>query len=197
MTTATPESEKDDVKVVNLTLCQKERDYLTLVDVLRTISETIKSPLLSLIKETRILYEYSIEDSGFPAPISPEMQGLIEMVTGCLDDLMSWILHYNRGRLVSLIAASVISMIADSIENKELSLDSVSEINGYILNLTKDIVSSLSTKQIKDMDSANAGEEIMTMIKDLKYQNNKLTIYTENPRKIVFIDDGYNNFVDE
>ncbi|MBG6243860.1 hypothetical protein CS369_01540 [Candidatus Symbiopectobacterium sp. 'North America'] len=96
-----------------------------------------------------------------------------------------------------MIAASVISMIADSIENKELSLDSVSEINGYILNLTKDIVSSLSTKQIKDMDSANAGEEIMTMIKDLKYQNNKLTIYTENPRKIVFIDDGYNNFVDE
>lgn len=197
METTTPESEKDDVKVVNLVSCQMERENLTLIDVLRTISETIKSPLLSLIKETRIVYQYSIENNGCPAPISPEMQGVIETVTRCLDNLMSWDTHYNRGRLVSLIAASVISMLADSIEDKELSLDSVSEINGYILNLTKDIVSSLSTKQIKDMDSASANEEIMTMIKGLKYQNNKLTIHTENPIKTVFIDTGYNNFVDE
>ncbi|MCW2477621.1 hypothetical protein [Candidatus Symbiopectobacterium sp. NZEC135] len=197
VTTVLPEPEIDNVKIVSLTSCQIERENLTTADVLRTLSRTIKSSLLNFIEETRIVYEYSFKNNGCPIPLSAETKSMIEKVSESLDSLMSLDATYNRSRGVSLIAAAVMNMIADELENKELSLDSVSDVNWNMVGLIKDLVSSLSTKQFKDINSASNNDEIELMVKNLKYKDNTLTINMENPRNVVSVEVGYNNFVDK
>ncbi len=195
--TVSPEPEKDDVKIVKLTLCQMERDNLTLANSLRVASRAIKSPLVSIIKETKIVYKYLFENEGCPTPMSIENENYINNMNNVLDQILSFDPDYYRKRTISFIMAYSFDMVADNLENKELSLDSSNKVFNLLIGLVKDMVSSLSTQQIKDMDSSNTDSEIKSMIKNIKYKDNKLMIETNKPNEIVYVTTKYNNFVDE
>ena len=195
--TVSPEPEKDDVRVVPLNSCQIERENLTLSNSLRQISKTIREPLLNIIKETRIVYQYVTEDEGCPAPMSTETENSVIKVNKLIDTIMSLDPLYGRGRAVFSIAAYCLDTVADGLDGNDLSLETVSEIDGLIRGLVKDIVSSLSTQQVKDMDSSKDDSKIKKMMEKIKFKNNKLTIKIENPNETVYVTKNNNNFVDE
>lgn len=195
--TVSPEPEKDDVRVVSLNSCQIERENLTLSNSLRQISKTIREPLLNIIEETRIVYQYVTEDKGCPAPMSTETENSVMKVNKLIDTIMSLDPLYGRGRAVFSIAAYCLDTVADGLDGNDLSLETVSEIDVLIRGLVKDIVSSLSTQQVKEMDSSKNDSKIKKMMEKIKFKKNKLTIKIENPNETVYVTKNNNNFVDE
>ncbi|MCW2482117.1 hypothetical protein, partial [Candidatus Symbiopectobacterium sp. NZEC135] len=187
--------EKDEVKIIDLTFCQKERENPTLSDTLRLIAKAIKHPLSTLAEEGRILYDYNVKEEGCATDM--HIVELTKKIDESIDLLMEWVPHYNRGRMILSMAATSMDMIADAIDGNELSVSSVSEIYGYFISFTKDLLSSLSAKQINDMESKNLEDEILKMTRKIKHTNNRLTIETSDPDEITFIDREYGNFVDE
>ncbi|MCW2486088.1 hypothetical protein J5069_09295 [Candidatus Symbiopectobacterium sp. NZEC127] len=185
----------DDVKIIKLTDCRDERERLALSDILRVISKTIRYPISSLIEEGRIVLDYSIYAKG--CVDHSKFNSISQKIESAINSLLSWIPMYNRTHLITLIAATVLDMISDAIEGKELSLSYIEDIDNNIINLAKDMISSLSTIQINNMIKPDGQKEINAMTNDVKYRKGKLIIRTAHPIRDIPVKNFFNHFIDE
>ncbi|MCW2482521.1 hypothetical protein, partial [Candidatus Symbiopectobacterium sp. NZEC135] len=151
--------------------------------------------MTSLIEEGRVILHYEIYGMG--CTNYTNFNALSQKIETALGGLFTWLPTYNKTRLVTLIFATVLDMISDSIDNKELSIDYLEDLENYTLSLAKDIVSSLLTKTVNEIANNNDDKRISSIVKNIKHKNNNLIIKTQRPEKTVYIDRVANHFADE
>ncbi|MCW2488046.1 hypothetical protein J5069_19270 [Candidatus Symbiopectobacterium sp. NZEC127] len=187
----TEPSNIEDVKVTSLVDCRDERDVLTPAKIMRVISRTLRSPVSTLIDEGKIVLDYNVYGIGCVG--NHQFDDLAKKIESVIDSILSWIPQYGRGRLVSLILSSFLDMISDAMEKKDLSLDNAGELESYIRNLAKDLISSVLTRQLADNTSNGA---ISTMMNDIEIKKNKLYINIKDQDKKVEVIESFNHFSD-
>ncbi|MFT8211086.1 MAG: hypothetical protein ACMZI0_11800 [Symbiopectobacterium sp.] len=186
---------KDDITTIKLTDCREQRENLALPDILRVVSKTIRYPISSLIDEGRIVLNYNVYGQG--CVDNSKFNQISSKIENAVNLLLSWIPMYNRTRLITMMTATVLDMIADSLEHKELSVSYVNDIEDNIINLTKDMISSLSTLQVNNIINNGEYKQIKSIMNDVRYKNNKLIIRTRNPVRDVPVKDYFGHFIDE
>ncbi|MFT8211090.1 MAG: hypothetical protein ACMZI0_11820 [Symbiopectobacterium sp.] len=180
---------------VKVTNCREEREVLSIANILRIISKTVKSPVTSLIEEGRVILHYDIYGIGC---VDDENFNIVaRKIESAIDNLLSWLPNYNKTRLVTLIFATVVGMIADSVEKKELSIDYIEDIENYTLSLAKDIVSSLLTKTVNEIASKNDENHMTKIVNSIEHKSNQLVIKAQKPEKKVYIERVANHFADK
>lgn len=181
----------DDIKIKSLIDCRDEREVLSTEKIMRVISNTLKNPISALINEGKIALDYNVYGVGCVG--NRQFDDLAKKIESIIDSIFSWIPLYGRGRLVTLILSSFLEMLSDAIENKDLSLDKADELESYIRNLAKDLISSVLTRQLSDSTENGA---ISAMMNDVEIKNNKLYINVKNPEKMVETTGVFNHFSD-
>lgn len=184
-------STNDDVKIRSLIDCRDEREVLTASKMMRVISSSLKNPISSLLHEGKITLDYNV--FGVGCVENDNFNDLSKKIESVIDSILTWIPIYSRGRLVMLIFASLLEMLSDAMDKKELSLHSVEEIESYIRNLAKDLISSVLTRHL--VDNAK-DEEVNAMMKNIEIKNNKLYVNIKNPERKVETTSAFNHFSD-
>ncbi|MCW2478231.1 hypothetical protein [Candidatus Symbiopectobacterium sp. NZEC135] len=179
----------DDVKIKKLTYCYDERESLSSARIMRIVSKTLQSPVSSLIKEGRIVLNYNVYGNGCIG--NESFDSMAEKIESGIQNLLSSLPIYGRVRMVTLLASSLIDMIADAIENKNLSLTSASEVQDYTISLAKDLVISSLTKQFAKKENPH---EIDDIIKSIKFEKNKMYLDAGSGKKRIEVYD-YNHHI--
>lgn len=170
--TTTPSPVPDDVKIEKLDFsCIEERQNLSISDVFRQIGKTLSNPVSELAKESQVIHYYN---KYHLCPTQEEMDHLLS-ITSAVDKTISIITELLPGSQPLVVTRSLggplFRMIADSIDNKQLNLDDLSEVNEQILALGKSIVDT-APKNLK-------GQIIQSQLKvpdGLSFKKNKLSV---------------------
>ncbi len=139
--TTTPSPVPDDVKIEKLDFsCIEERQNLSISDVFRQIGKTLSNPVSELAKESQVIHYYN---NYHRCPTPEEMSNLLS-ITSAVDKTISIITALLPGSqplvVTQRLGGPLFRMIADSIDNKQLNVDDLSDANDQLLALGKSIV---------------------------------------------------------
>lgn len=173
-TTLSDDEENHEVKKVSLIECYNERENITLAKSLRIISETIKSPVATTLREGLVVIKYNFLGQG--CVNNSDFYETSKKVEETITYLLSWLPGVNRLLFITGVAGSLLETFADALDDNELKVDDILDLNLQFINLSKDVISSIKTKDINDIAKKTNQEKIKEIIKPLEYKKNELVI---------------------
>ncbi len=184
--TTTPSAVPDDVKIEKQDFsCIEGRQNLSISDVFRQIGKTLSNPVRELAKESQVIHYYN---NYHRCPTPEEMNNLLS-ITSAVDKTISIITALLPGGqplvVTQRVGGPLFRMIADSIDNKQLNVDDLSEANDQLLALGKSIVDT-SPKNSK-------GQVIESQLRvpdGLSFKNNKLSVNVKGVDREFSIENG-------
>lgn len=184
--TTTPSSVPDDVKIEKLDFsCIEERQNLSISDVFRQIGKTLSNPVSELAKESQVIHYYN---NYHRCPTPEEMNNLLS-ITSAVDKTISIITALLSGSqplvVVQRVGGPLFRMIADSIDNKQLNADDLSEVNDQLLALGKSIVDTCPKNP-----KGQIIESQLRVPDGLSFKNNKLSVNVKGVDKEFTIENG-------
>ncbi len=185
-------TEIDDVKKEYLLGCYSERENLEFTDNIRTVSRTLMSPIASVIHEGVIVFQYQFLDEK--CQNNDKLLKLLTAMEVSFNMMLSMNYAYANTLSASHIIAYLLNMIADQIDQKNLSIDDVSGVLDEVNSLFKGVITSLPTFNVERIKSGKGIDKIHTMLKDVKFIDNKLYIQTKEPSKLVEVDTLHDHF---
>lgn len=189
-TTSTPAP--DDVKIEKLDFsCVEERQNLSISDIFRQIGKTLSNPVSELAKESQVIHYYN---NHHRCPTSEERANLLS-ITSAVDKTISIITALLPGSqplmVTQRVGGPIFRMIADSIDNKQINVDDLSEANDQLLALGKSIIDT-SPKNSKGQTI----ESQLTVPDGLSFKNGKLSVNIQGVDREIINENGsyFTNF---
>lgn len=184
--TTTPSSVPDDVKIEKLDFsCIEERQNLSISDVFRQIGKTLSNPVSELTKESQVIHYYN---NYHRCPTPEEMSNLLS-ITSAVDKTISIIIALLPGSqplvVTQRVGGPLFRMIADSIDNKQLNVDDLSEANDQLLVLGKSIVDTCPKNP-----KGQIIESQLRVPDGLSFKNNKLSVNVKGVDRELAIENG-------
>ncbi|MCS3432869.1 hypothetical protein [Klebsiella sp. BIGb0407] len=179
----------DDVQIVPMTECYKERENLNSSSILRVISKALINPITCVIDEGMILFQYKYLGEG--CKDNSELIKTLKEIEFKLSEISS--LHPQIAYVTNLAHSysSIFDIIADAIDNKNISADKIEKLTDSSLSLLNILVSSALQSHSEMSES-----EINSLTKPISFSKNELYIRTKNPDKLIETRQQYNHFVD-
>ncbi|MGL6000540.1 MAG: scabin-related ADP-ribosyltransferase [Plesiomonas sp.] len=184
--TTTPSFVPDDVKQQSLDFsCVEKRQSLSISDVFRQIGKTLSNPVSEFANEYQVINFYNYYHR---CPTQEEMKNLLS-ITSVVDKTISIITELlpSSKRLVvtQRVGGPLFRMIADSMDNKQLNVDDLSELNNQLLTLAKSIVGT-SLRDLK----GNAIESLLGVPNGLSFKKNKMLVNINGRNREIIIENG-------
>ena len=187
------DSDRGEVERISLVGCADERENITSSKVLRIISQTMDSPVATTLKEGLVVIQYNFYDQK--CADNTQIYEASKKVESTVESLLSWIPRLNKFYFVVKVVASLLETYCDALDGKDFNINNIEDINSRLLGLSKDVFSSIKTKDINKLSKTPDLKEIRNMIRFLKYKDNHLTINTVN-NKEVKVQKKFNHFID-
>lgn len=182
-----------DVTRVSLVACRDEREHLTESTIYRLVGETLINPIATTLREGQIIIQYSYLSIG--CRNNTEFNDTTKKVESAIDSLLSWVPGYDKFRFVCRVVAFILEAYSDALEDKEVNMESIEDLNSRLVGLSKDIISSISTKDIDRLSKKNDHQETKDMMKSFVYKDNELILNLEYNKKIK-LQKKFNHFSD-
>ncbi len=184
--TTTSSPVPDDVKIEKLDFsCIEERQNLSISNVFRQIGKSLSNPVSELAKESQVIHYYN---NHHRCPTQKEISNLLS-ITSTVDKTISIITALIPGSqalvVTQRLGGPLFRMIADSIDNKKLNVDDLSEANDQLLALGKSIVDT-SPKN----SNGQTIEDQLRVPDGLLFKNNKLSVNIKGVDKGFAIKNG-------
>ncbi|MBS0849643.1 hypothetical protein [Citrobacter sp. JGM124] len=182
LTPVNPHEEPQTVTKISLTDCYLEREDLNLSTSLRIISRTLNNPISNLVKEGKIVFQ-----SEFASQFCANNTALYEElrdIESVIDSLLSWVPGYNRAKFLVKLVASLLESLSDALDGKDIDINNILDLNSQLTGLSKDVISSIKTKDVNSISKDTNREKIKNIIAPLEFKKSELIINTSHGEKI-------------
>jgi len=167
---------------------ERERANLVLSKNLRRISEIIVNPVATALALGKAaLGQEDADNTLFYQTVKK-----IETVT---DNILMWIPVTNRAFISANIVGDILNLYSDALEGKKIDAGTLSDLALQIVFLSQDIISSISTADIKKLSNNNIGQN-KKLLHPFFFEKNNLMMTVDEVQNKIKIEKKFNHLYD-
>jgi len=183
------EKNLDDVKIVPMTECYKEREDLNSSSILRVMSKALINPITCLINEGMVIFQYKYLGEG--CKDNSKLIETLKKIELKFNEILSIRPELAYVTTSAQTYSNLLDIMADNIDNKKISVEKTETLINSSLSFLNILVSSLPPLQKKMAD-----DEINSLTKPISFSKNELYIHTKKPDKFIKTRQQYSHFID-
>lgn len=184
-----------NVKKVKLITCYEERENITTSKKLRIISNTINNPISTVLNESLVVLQYNVLSQG--CVNNTDIYEMSKKTESVIESLLSWLPGYNRFRFICRVVSSLLETYSDALDNRDFNMDNIDDLHTRLLGLSKDAISSITTKDINEASESDSNIKVKNIIGALEYKKNELIVNIGEQGKKIKIKKNLNHFSDK
>lgn len=191
------EEEGDIVEIVKLfeKQCATDRENIDFSSTLRIISKVLKAPLLKLTEESMILYNFEILKKG--CVDNEKTLEVVESLESVVSGILTLLPKVSTLKSIISLTSMVFNMLADAIDDKDLTVKSSDEIENLARDILKDVVSSARLGEFRLKTPEFTSITLVEMVEKIRIKKNKINIQTDVAGKDIQVSSHYNHFIED
>lgn len=165
---------------------ENERKNLTLPETLRKISKMLESPGAAILTagKTALDHEY-VNNTQF--------YQTVKKVETAIDNILTWIPMVNKVFISTNIVGDILNLYSDALEDKEMDPDILTDLVLQITNLSKNIISSASTDDIKKLSNEKDTAENGKFLHPFSFEKNNLMMMINGSKNKIKVELKFNH----
>ncbi|MCS3433286.1 hypothetical protein [Klebsiella sp. BIGb0407] len=165
---------------------EHERRNLALSETLRKISKILESPGAAILTTGKTALDQR------PANNTLFYQTAKNVETA-IDNILMWIPMANRVFITTNIVGDILNLYSDALENKEMDPDILTELVFQLTSLSKDIISSVITDDMKKISNVKNIADNKKFLHPFSFEKNNLMMMLAGAKNKVRVGRKFNH----
>ena len=165
---------------------ENEGENLTLSKNLRRISKIIANPGAVLLTAGKSALDPQYVDNT-------QFYQSVKKVETVIDNILMWIPMVNRAFISINIIGDILNLYSDSLEGKEMDQGTLSDLIFQATILSKDIISSVSTADIKKLSSDENIGKNQKFLHPFSFEENNLMMMMDGIKNKIKVEKKFNH----
>lgn len=156
--------------------CAKQRERLSLSQIIRQVGKTLENPIKELAQESQVIHYFNTLRQGcVPETDRKKLNAITQRADSVLTTIIMFIPYANPLVIAKNIGGPLLQLIADDMEGRPIDKDNVNDIAEQIFFLAK------STVEFSPSDAhGNKADEKLALPENIYVKNNKIFTTIEN-----------------